>query len=65
MSAPAQSAVLPKLWTVEKLAAHWATKPDTIRAWVRRGTLPAFPIGRKIYFDEAALVAFLETRRSA
>jgi hypothetical protein len=64
MTAPADSA-LPKLWSVEKLSAHWCLKPDTIRAWARRGVLPSIRLQDKVMFREADLVAFLETRRSA
>ncbi len=56
---------IPKLWSVERLAAHWSMKPDTIRAMVRRGKLSAITIGRQVMFEEAELIAFLEKRKTA
>lgn len=51
---------LPGLLTVEALAARWTLKPDTIRAWARRGVLPSLKLGRKRMFREADLRDFLE-----
>lgn len=55
---------LPRLVSVEALATRWTAKPDSLRAWERRGILPAaIRIGRKLYFREADLLAFLDVRR--
>jgi excisionase family DNA binding protein len=62
--APAAPAVA-KLWSVERLSKHWSMKADSIRAMVRRGQLPAVRIGRCVYFEETALVAFLEQRKAS
>ena len=62
MSAPA---AVPKLWSVERLARHWDTRPDTIRAMVRRGQLKAVKLGRLVKFRESDLIAYLEKRRPA
>lgn len=43
---------LPALWTVEALAEHWRIRPDTLRAWARRGELPSIKLGRKVLFRE-------------
>lgn len=51
---------LPVLWTVEALAEHWRIRPDTLRAWARRGELPSIKLGRKVLFPEDALRAKLE-----
>lgn len=51
---------LPRLWTVEALAEHWRIRPDTLRAWARRGDLPSIKLGRKVLFPEDALRAKIE-----
>jgi hypothetical protein len=60
-----QPEAIPKLWSVELLAAHWSMKPDSIRAMVRRGQLKGIKIGRLVMFDEADLARFLESRRAS
>lgn len=56
---------LPRLVSVEALAQRWTAKPDSLRAWERRGILPAaVRIGRKMYFRQEDLLAFLDGRRS-
>lgn len=63
---PDDAVRLPRLVSVEVLARRWTAKPDSLRAWERRGILPpAVRIGRKMYFREEDLLAFLERRRSS
>ena len=42
---------LPRLISVQGLAASWSVRPGTIREWARTGKLPApVRIGRKLLF---------------
>lgn len=34
-------------WTVQQLAKHWRVDPDTVRARITEGQLPAFTVGKK------------------
>lgn len=55
---------LPKLVTVEVLSQRWTVKRQTLRAWARRGILPALKVGRLVLFDERDIREFLvEARR--
>lgn len=62
---PEPESTVPRLHSVQALAARWTLRPDTIRAWARRGVLPSIKIGSKVLFEESALVDFLSTRRGA
>lgn len=59
MSVPAIERV-PELVTVDQLARRWGLKPDTLRAWARRGDLPSVKLGTKTMFRVDMLTAFLE-----
>jgi excisionase family DNA binding protein len=64
MTAPAIDSV-PELVTVEQLARRWGLKPDTLRAWARRGDIPSIKIGTLTMFHVADLIAFLEARKAS
>lgn len=61
----AEPSALPRLLSVEAVSRRLSIKPATLRAWARRGEIPAFKLGTLTYFDEADLVAWLAGKREA
>jgi excisionase family DNA binding protein len=61
----ARSADVPELLSPERLGAQWCIKPDTVRALVRRGALPAVKIGRLVRIRTVDAQRFLEGSRRA
>lgn len=55
-----QQQSVPRLWSVETLADHWALKPATIRKWARTGRLPGVRVNGLWRFDERDLLRFLD-----
>lgn len=53
-----------KLLSVEATAKHFGVSTDTIRGWLKRGTLPAKKVGRRVFVEESA-VSNLSERRPA
>lgn len=51
---------LPPLLWPETLAPYLGMRPDSVRALIRRGILPAAKVGRRYIVRRAALLAFLE-----
>jgi excisionase family DNA binding protein len=49
------------LWTVEEVAEYLRLQPETVRAKARKGELPAYKIGKRIWrFDIAEINSFLK-----
>lgn len=48
-------------YNINDLAALWAVKPATIRAYVRAGRLTGAKIGRLLWFSEAEVKRFMTT----
>jgi excisionase family DNA binding protein len=57
-SAPAASE---QLWTVEEVAEYLRLEPETVRAKARKGELPAYKVGKRIWrFDIKEINASLK-----
>ena len=57
-SAPAASEYL---WTVEEVAEYLRVQPETVRAKARKGELPAYKVGKRIWrFDIKEINASLK-----
>ena len=49
------------LWTVEEIAEYLRLQPETVRAKARKGELPAYKIGKRIWrFDIKEINACLK-----
>ena len=49
-----------QLWTVEEVAEYLRLQPETVRAKARKGEIPAFKVGKRIWrFDIKEIVACL------
>jgi excisionase family DNA binding protein len=58
-SAPALS---DPLWTVEEVAEYLRLDPETVRAKARKGELPAYKVGKRIWcFDIKEINACLKS----
>ena len=48
------------LWTVEEVAEYLRLQPETVQAKARKGELPAYKMGKRIWrFDIAEINSFL------
>lgn len=52
----------PALLTVAETADRLAISPDTVRRWIRDGTLGVFQVGRIVRVPESSVVALIEGR---
>lgn len=49
------------LWTVEEVAEYLRVQPETVRVKARKGELPAYKVGKRIWrFDFKEISAFLK-----
>jgi excisionase family DNA binding protein len=49
-----------RLWTIKDVAVYLRLKPDTVRAMVRRGELPGFKLGKRLWrFDVGKIETWL------
>ena len=62
MVASSRTAPAPEsLWTVEEIAEYLRLQPETVRAKARKGELPAYKIGKRIWrFDIKEINACLK-----
>ena len=44
------------LWTVEEVATFLRLKPETVRIMARKGELPAFKLGKRVWRFEAGKI---------
>jgi excisionase family DNA binding protein len=50
-----------RLWTVTYAAAYLRLEPETVRAMARRGELPVFKVGKRLWrFDPGKIKAWLD-----
>ena len=55
-----------ELLTAEELADRLRVRPETVRTWARRGTIPAVRLSPKVIrFDLQAVVEAMTSRRTA
>jgi excisionase family DNA binding protein len=52
----------PALLTVAEVADRLAVSPDTVRRWIKAGTLDVFQIGRVVRVPESSVVALIKRR---
>jgi excisionase family DNA binding protein len=52
------------LWDISRLHEHTGLSESGIRRLVRRGTLPAVRVGRRILFRPSSIERFIESRES-
>lgn len=58
---PSSQAGNEPLWTVTDAAAYLRLEPETIRAMARRGELPVFKVGKRLWrFDPGKIKAWLD-----
>lgn len=51
--------------SLEDIATHLDICKDTIRAWIKKGTIPYHKIGRQYKFRVSEVDAWVESGRSA
>ena len=52
-----------RVFTVQEVAQQLRVSDKTVRTWIERGELPAFPVGVRGYrIRESDLLAFIERR---
>ncbi len=54
-----------RLYSVEEIANHIGISKDTIRAWVKKGTIPYYKVGRQYKFKMSEIDAWIESGKSA
>jgi len=60
-SSHSATAVAEHLWTVEEVAEYLRLQPETVRAKARKGELPAYKVGKRIWrFDIKEINACLK-----
>lgn len=50
---------------LEEIAEHLGVHKDTIRAWIKKGTIPYYKIGRQYKFKLTEVDAWVESGQSA
>lgn len=51
--------------SLEEIAKHVGCSKDTIRAWIKKGTIPYHKVGRMYKFKISEVDAWIESGRSA
>lgn len=51
--------------SLEEIAKHLGVSKDTIRAWIKKGTIPYHKIGRQYKFRLSEVDAWVESGESA
>lgn len=54
-----------RLYSVEEIANHIGVSKDTIRAWVKKETIPFYKVGRQYKFKLSEIDAWVESGKSA
>lgn len=50
---------------LEEISKHLGVSKDTIRAWIRKGTIPHHKVGRQYKFRVSEVDAWIESGESA
>ena len=58
-----KAAIVPRLFSIETVAAMLEVSPRTVRRWIAAGLLPVHRLGRQIRISEPDLAAFIARRR--
>ena len=51
--------------SLEEIAKHVGCSKDTIRAWIKKGTIPYYKVGRMYKFKISEVDAWIESGQSA
>lgn len=54
-----------RLYSVEEIANHVGVSKDTIRAWIKKETIPFYKVGRQYKFKLSEINAWVESGKSA
>lgn len=60
-----QEVVVEHLVSLEDVAAHLDVSKDTIRAWIKKGTIPFHKVGRQYKFRMSEVDAWVDSGESA
>ena len=60
-----QEVVVEHLVSLEDVAAHLDVSKDTIRAWIKKGTIPFHKVGRQYKFRMSEVDAWVDSGKSA
>ena len=52
-------------YSLEEISNHLAVSKDTIRAWIRKETIPFYKVGRQYKFKVSEVDAWVESGQSA
>jgi excisionase family DNA binding protein len=58
-----KAAIVPRLFSIETVAAMLEVSPKTVRRWIATGLLPVHRLGRQIRISEPDLAAFIARSR--
>lgn len=47
------------IYTVEDIAQMFGVKNTTVREWVSKGRIPGFKLGKRWFFQEEAIISFI------
>ena len=54
-----------RLYSVEEIAKHIGVSKDTIRAWVKKETIPYYKVGRQYKFKLSEIDEWVASGKSA
>jgi excisionase family DNA binding protein len=54
-----------RLYSVEEIANHIGVSKDTIRAWVKKETIPYYKVGRQYKFKLSEIDEWIASGKSA
>ena len=54
-----------RLYSVEEIANHIGVSKDTIRAWVKKETIPYYKVGRQYKFKVSEIDEWVASGKSA
>ena len=60
-----QEVVVEHLVSLEDIASHLDVSKDTIRAWIKKGTIPFHKVGRQYKFRMSEVDAWVDSGESA
>ena len=56
----------PERWSgLEEIAQHLGVSKDTIRAWIKKNSIPYYKIGRQYKFKKSEVDSWVESGQSA
>ena len=58
-----KASIVPRLFSIETVAAMLDVSPKTVRRWIAAGLLPVHRLGRQIRVSEPDLAAFIARSR--